>query len=69
MATQLGSKKDSSNQTSALSALFEAFVPVYFKEYKQISFFNYNVKTSISWDYKDLLTHVFIDKLDPPPKV
>ncbi len=56
------------NETSALASIIEAFVPLYFQEYKQHEYLQ-TVAISIknNWNYINTFSSRSIDKISPPP--
>lgn len=71
LATQLNtSTPENNDDTSYLVSFFEAFFPVYFQNYNS----DYLLKTHNNivvnnWKYLNTFNSLFIDSLDPPPKV
>ncbi|TYA74203.1 hypothetical protein [Seonamhaeicola marinus] len=65
-----GSLNTNKEEPSALTSIFEAFVPVYYHEYelhkclKLSDFFTEN-----NWGYTKLFTSLNFDKITPPPRV
>lgn len=70
LAKQLTNNTSSSSTNSYLTSFFEAFVPVYFQEYKLSSFYKSAPIGSLNnWNYCSAFNSVFSDLLDPPPRV
>ena len=70
LATQLAVNTSNSSTDSYLSSIFEAFVPVYFQEYKlDFSFRESQVTVKNNWAYHLKFNKVYINRLDYPPQV
>lgn len=70
LATQLATKTANTSTNSYLSSLLEAFVPVYFQEYETISLYKNDFFKSLNnWTYSQSFSSVYVNRLDPPPRV
>lgn len=70
LASKLSSNMNTSNEEpSVLTSIFEAFVPVYYQEYKLPKSIKLTVtSTENNWGYYSLFSSRNIDEISPPPR-
>ena len=60
---------DTKGEQSFVNSLFKTFVPVYFQEYKSISFIKNDIIVLNNWAYSNAFNSIYSDQLDHPPQV